>query len=212
MKTRSGFTLVELAVSVVILSLVVGSVALLGTSNQRAFRVGTATAEIELLGRRAADHIVQQLMLSGTAVLDPALTTPGSFTANLSYQRATGLGVDQPTWSNTYRLRFAYEIGELDDGLDNNGNGLIDEGRILWTEHEGEANERTTTLCRFVREHLQGETPDLDDDNDNGLVDEPGFVIERKGDALVLRLTLEAPLPEGGVQTRTIETSVKLRN
>jgi hypothetical protein len=44
------------------------------------------------------------------------------------------------------------------------------------------------------------------------LEDERGFCLERVGDALVIRLTLERQVSGAGLQARTIETSVKLRN
>ena len=105
-----------------------------------------------------------------------------------------------------------YQEGEVDDGLDNNGNGLADEGVLLWTRDLGGAGESTHVICRGVREYLQGEEPNLDADTDNGLEDEPGYCLERVGETLVIRLTLERQVSDAGIQQRTIETSVKLRS
>jgi hypothetical protein len=96
-------------------------------------------------------------------------------------------------------VRFDYEEGELDDGADNNGNGLVDEGCLFWTRDVGEPSEKTHVIARGVREYLEGEEPNLDDDNGNGLEDERGFCLERVGEALVIRLTLERQVSGEGL-------------
>ena len=108
-------------------------------------------------------------------------------------------------------LSFEYEIGELDDGLDNNGNGLIDEGRLVLTENAGLTNDRRV-ITRWVAELLEGELDDGLDNNGNGLVDEPGFLVERIGESLIVRVTLQKRDAEGRLMTRTARTSVRLRN
>ncbi len=63
-------------------------------------------------------------------------------------------------------------------------------------------------VCRF----LQGETQNSADDNGNGLEDEPGLCFDIEGGALNVRLSV-ARLDSNGQQvTRTVETSIALRN
>jgi prepilin-type N-terminal cleavage/methylation domain-containing protein len=207
---RHGFTLLELMVTCVIAAIVIGSVGLLGLSNQRAYQSGTASADLEVDMRRTLDHLVQELQRSGASVLipDPAEGVGGS---DVTYCQAVGATGGATVWSKPFRVRLEYEEGELDDGLDNNGNGLADEGRLVWTRDLGEPNESTRVLCHRVSEYQEGEVPNLVDDNGNGLEDERGFSLERVGDALVIRLSLECRVPEAGLQTRALETSVKLR-
>lgn len=210
-KERGGFTVLEVTISVAIMGLVISSVALLGVSNQRAYRTGAAGADLEVDVRRALDQVVQELMRSGASVLlpDPVEGVGGS---DVTYAKAVGVSGGATDWGPPSRMRFEYEEGELDDGADNNGNGLVDEGRVIWTRNAGEPNESVHVLCRGVREYLEGEELNLDDDNDNGLEDERGFCLERVGETLVIRLSLERQVSGEGLQTRTIETSVKLRN
>jgi hypothetical protein len=208
---RHGFTTIELMVTCVIMGIVISSVALLGLSNQRAYQSGTASADLEVDMRRTLDYLVQELMRSGASVLlpDPAEGVGGS---DVTYSQAIGVAGGATVWSTPFRVRQEYEEGEVDDGLDNNGNGLADEGRLVWTRDVGEPGEHTRVLCHRVREYQAGEEPNLADDNGNGLEDERGFCLERVGDALVIRLSLESSVPDAGLQTRTLSTSVKLRN
>jgi prepilin-type N-terminal cleavage/methylation domain-containing protein len=157
-RDRRGFTVIELTISVAILGLVLTSVALLGMSSQRAYRTGAAGADLEVDLRRALDHLVQEFMRSGEAVLlpDPA---EGVGASDVTYQKAVGVAGGATSWSTPFRVRFEYEEGELDDGLDNNGNGLADEGRVVWTRDVGGINEATHVICRGVRELLEGGSP-----------------------------------------------------
>ena len=116
------------------------------------------------------------------------------------------------TFSSFGRLGFQYDAGEVDDGIDNDGDGLIDEGVFFLERDSGGANQRRIVLAKNVRELLQGEAPNAVDDNGNGLVDEPGFVASIVGDVVTLRLTIEETTPEGGLVTRTADSSVRLRN
>ena len=104
------------------------------------------------------------------------------------------------------------ETGEIDDGLDNNGNGLVDEGRVVLTENLGGADERDRILARRVRELLEGELDNGVDDNGNGLVDEKGFSFERMGESLVIRMTMERIDVGQRTIERSAQTSVRLRN
>ncbi|MEW6071025.1 MAG: hypothetical protein AB1726_00330 [Planctomycetota bacterium] len=115
-------------------------------------------------------------------------------------------------WGSISRLAFAYADGELDDGVDNNGNGLADEGVITLTRRVGEAEEATVTLCRHVGELFPGETLNGADDNGNGVTDEPGFNAHLVGNVLELRIALVDVDPDGRPLGRTVNTSVRLRN
>jgi hypothetical protein len=67
-------------------------------------------------------------------------------------------------------------------------------------------------LTHWVRELLEGEEENGIDDNGNGLVDERGFCVERFGETLVVRLTLQRADAEGHLLTRTAVTSTRVRN
>jgi prepilin-type N-terminal cleavage/methylation domain-containing protein len=210
-RQSAGFSLIEMMITVSLLSLVIGSVALLGNSNDRAYRTGAMAAYLEAKAAATTDQIVADLAIAGLESLSPD-PIPGVGADSIQYLQATGLTAGEVEWSSLRRLAFEYEIGELDDGLDNNGNGLIDEGRVILTEDVGGPDEKSHVLTRWVREQFDGEEANGVDDNGNGLVDERGFFVERIGETLVVRLTLQRLNAEGLPMNRTARTSTRLRN
>ena len=110
------------------------------------------------------------------------------------------------------QLEYQLEPGELLDDIDNDGDGLVDEGAVVLTRDPAGPNEISVIICRNVREYFEGETLDLADENGNGLVDEPGFHIERMGDQLAIRLTVEDVDRRGDVVTQSAEALIRIRN
>lgn len=208
---RGAFTLLEVMITVVLLGLVLGSMALVGSASDRAFQTSSVRTHLEAQAAQTMERMVTDLRIAAGESLAPALGD-GDVTSWVEYRQAVGLDGNKTVLSGTRRLAFEYEAGELDDGIDNNGNGLIDEGRIVLIENLGTAEERRLVLTRWVREHLAGEEPNGLDDNGNGLIDEPGFFLRRSGDTLTLELTLERLDREGRPILRTSRSSTKLRN
>jgi hypothetical protein len=96
--------------------------------------------------------------------------------------------------------------------VDNDGDGRIDEGQVVWIENPGIPGERRMVWARNVADLLEGELDNDADDNGNGLVDERGLSFEAVGDVLTIRLTCER-LDEGRRPLRkTVTTAVRLRN
>ncbi len=206
---RSGLTVTELVVTLVLLGLLFSSAILAATGGYGAFRASTVTADLETRVRRALDRVAFELLSVGEEELlpDPA----GQFgTSDLLFRQATGLNGTVVVWGPQNRLALEYEPGEVDDGLDNDGNGLADDGVLVLTRDVG-ANEKRVILCHGVRELLENETADGTDENGNDVTDEAGFNVHRADDVLFLRLSLEER-GENGVLVRTLETSVRLRN
>jgi hypothetical protein len=206
-----GYTLVELAMAAAILTVALGSLALVGKSSAGALGQGTSQAELDAHLRRTVARIGEELLPSGLAVITPAAQAPDG-SAELTYRKSGGPANGRNTWGPARRFAFVYEKGELDDGLDNNGNGLVDEGVVEWTIDVGTPGEQKVILCHGVRElDLREEDNDLDDDGD-GLVDERGFAFQRSGNVLRLSLALERLDAERRSITRGLETTVQPRN
>ena len=110
------------------------------------------------------------------------------------------------------RIALELERVELDNGLDDNGNGLVDERMVVRIEDPGGPDERRKVICHDVSEYLAGEIPNGLDDNGNGLNDERGLSFVVLGDVLTIRLTLEAPGANENMLERTVQTSVRLLN
>jgi hypothetical protein len=207
--SRAGFTFVELAVASALLVLLLSSALLAARGGMGAFRATQDTSDAETRVRRALDRVVFELLSAGSSELVPNPT--GDFgTADLQYRKPVGIIGTEPDWGPTHALTFVFAPGEGNDDVDNDGNGLVDDGLLVLTRDVG-GNEHRVVLCRGVRELLAGEVADGDDDNGNGVRDEAGFNVHRVGDVLFVRLSVEEPV-ETGTIVRTLETSVRLRN
>jgi len=206
---RAGFTLVEAAVSTALLILLISSAVMAARGGMGAFRASQDTSEAETRVRRALDRVAFELLDAGASELLPNPT--GDFgTSDLQFRKPTGLNGTTPTWGPTMRIAFERAPGEADDDVDNDGNGLVDDGVLVLTRDVGGA-EHKTVLCHNVTELLEGEVANGDDDNGNGVRDEAGFNVHRVGEVLFLRLSVAEPV-ETGIVVRTLETSVRLRN
>lgn len=208
----AGFTLLEMLVSGALLVLLLSSALLAARGGMGAFRATQDASDIETRVRRALDRVVFELLSAGKSELFPAWDDlDGDFgTDDLNFAKVTGLAGTAPVYGPVHKIALELAPGEADDGLDNDGNGLVDDGILVLTRDVG-GTEQRTILCRGVRELLEGEVANGDDDNGNGVSDEAGFNVHRLGDVLFVRLTLEAP-GESNTIVRTLETSVRLRN
>jgi len=206
---RAGFTLIEAAVAAALFVLLMSSAVLAARGGMGAFRATQETSDAEARVRRALDRTVFELLSAGASELLP--DPSGDFGASdLQFRKAVGLNGTVPQWGPIQSLAFEYAPGELDDDLDNDGNGLVDDGLLVLTRDVG-GDVHRVVLCSGVRELLEGEVADGDDDNGNVVRDEAGFNVHRVGDVLFVRLSVEESL-ENGTIVRTLETSVRLRN
>src|SRR5262249_41383601 len=98
------------------------------------------------------------------------------------------------------------------NGVDDDGDGLVDERNLVMTRNVGTANEVSIVLCHDVARWYPGEISNVADDNGNGVVDESGFNVQRTGDLLTIRLCIEQPTAGGQKISATAETGVVLRN
>ena len=131
---------------------------------------------------------------------------------SLTLDRLSSVDSDGGLGWETIRLEFQYDEGESDNGADDNGNGLVDEGRVVLTRAVGTAEENSVVLCRSVREYLEGEEPNGSDDNGNGLVDEKGFCFTLDGDLLMVRLTIERLNADKHLVSETTYSGIGFRN
>ena len=208
--SRGGFSITEVLITATIFAGVLGSTTLVVMTSSGAHDESSDRSHVADLARRAADRVCDELANASATGLFP---DPQPFgTDNVLFQTATGVTGGAIDWSTPIRLSFQYDTGEVDDGVDNDGDGLVDEGSIVLTRDPGGATPMSIVLCRDVRELLEGETNNGLDDNGNGLVDESGFSLQRVGELVLVRITIEKPGPGNSLITSTIETGVRLRN
>jgi len=211
-RSRAGFTLLELLVALTLLSLVLGSLLTVGSASTRLCETGIAHSNLEAGARRALERLSREFGGARSGSLE-ALPESPLWQEGIDFDRPDTMrtGDGRINWSAS-RAEFRLEPGETDDGLDNDGNGLVDEGMLVLVQDAGGAEELELVLARGVREYLEGELPNGTDDNGNGLVDERGVTFERAGRDLRLYLTLETLGHDGRRLTRTLATTVWSRN
>jgi len=211
-RSRAGFSAIEMVISVTIAAILATSASMAAAESYVAYRVTNINSTLEGNIRRSLDRVVRELMSTSFDVITPANLDDDFGSDEIVFQEAIDVVGEAIVWDNARRLGFEYEEGELDDGIDNNGNGLVDEGRLVLTRDDGLATAQRIIICHNVSELLEGEEDDGDDDNGNGVIDEAGFNLHQEGDVLTIRLTLEQPSEQVGVVQRTLSTSIRLRN
>jgi len=206
---RAGFTLLEATIAGTIVSVIL--VALSMTSQKATDAIDEGAHNERLVERlhRTLDQAIEPMSELELGALPPLQGGTGTVTFHLPEGYDTVAGNVQ--WGPDQRIGWELDPGETDDGVDNDGDGLIDEGQVVRTLDPG-PDELRVVICKGVAEFLQGEVPDGDDDNNNGLVDEPGFCIDVQGEILTLRLTLESQGPQGRILRKTAESAIRIRN
>lgn len=209
---RAGFTMVELAVSGVILSMMMGFLLLVQTTGQSAADWASLEDEADARLTRALERVGNELrgVIDATIWEDLPGAPAGSET--ITFQAIASLEGGVATPGPVLRIEVAAEAGEVDDGVDNDGDGLVDEQALYLTQDLGGAGEKQVLLCRGVLETFTGEVQNLADDNGNGLVDESGFHVARDGDRLTARLAVRVTRSDGSSVDRDGEVSVRIRN
>ena len=208
---RAGFTFVEMMIGVVILTIIAGTIAVVSKTGTGTFRSSVANESVNGKLRRAIQRIAKELSGSATSTLVPTPFAPlGS--SSLTFQQATGYENGAAVWGPSVQFQFEYAPQELDNGVDDDGNGLIDEGILVRIENPGAANESRTLICTGVSEYALDEIPNGLDDNGDGFVDERGVAFALDGDALTVRITIEHMGLEQEVLQQSSETTVLLRN
>lgn len=211
----SGFTLVEMLVGITILALCLVSTGVVSDTAAGVYGVSVTRSEVDTRTRRALDRVSEELAVADSVWLDGDPSS-GVGTSFLVFKKVEGQTGGMADLSLPSKLSFDLEAGEADNGLDDDGDGLIDEHVLLLTRNFGEPNEREIVLCSDVREFLGDESGNGLDDNGNGWLDEPGFIIEKDPNPLVstlnIYLTVESPIANGELLSKTLQTTIRMRN
>jgi prepilin-type N-terminal cleavage/methylation domain-containing protein len=212
-RRTAGFSLIELLVSIGVLGLILTAVGLVQLRSAAESKSMQARGIAEARARRALDRVAEELTGVGHSFMfpDPSGSTG---TSALTYQRPTGvnnLGV--VTWGIPSRLQLQLEPRELDNGVDDDSDGLVDERQLVYTRDFGAASATMVVLCTGIPELAPGEIANnIVDDNGNGVADEAGFNVQRIGDLLTIRITVQQPFAGNQIATVSLETSIVLHN
>ena len=191
---RAGFTLLELMLALVLLSILFAKA--YGAMTAAANATSTATREVVLedQARRVLRQIGYSVMGSNRETLIPDAQAPLS-TEDLKFQVNLGIQDGVVVWSDSEQVAMQEA-----------------KHQVYWSQNPDAENERRVVWTSLVAPYLEGELPNGMDDNGNGLIDEKGlsFVVDRN--AITIRLTLERVLDGGEVVVKTVETTVTCRN
>ncbi len=209
---QRGFTVIELIASVVLFAIVILVALQSSLVSGRVTATLVTTSELDVQAHRVLDQLTEEFLQARAETLSPEAPGAPYGAASMSYERAEATASGDITWSTTRRVEFIQSAADALDGLDNDGNGLVDDGEIWLVTDAGLPGERRALLARHVAGFLGGEQENGLDDNDNGLTDERGLSFEMRDGALLIRVSLQAVDPKGGVATRTAATAIRLRN
>lgn len=213
-RARRGSTLLEIVVSALILAMLVGAIGQAVMTGSAAYQQGMSSAQIEGQARRLLERIASEFADASRSTLAPASLKPlGASTVTFSRCSGWDAATDQIAVENPRRIQLVLETGELDNGLDDNGNGLVDERRVMLVSDMTKPAE-DVCLGGYVREYAEGEIPgNLVDENGNGLTNERGLSFESDGaGTITIRLTIERVGTGGRLVDFTVQTAVRMRN
>jgi prepilin-type N-terminal cleavage/methylation domain-containing protein len=210
---QAGYSLIELLVALGILGALTGSALLATRGGIGSFESARSAEATQAKLHRSANRILREVMSAGIDVVGPAALNSDQGSSTLSFQVPISLDENGLVWGPTQTMEFEYEPGEINDGIDNDNDGLIDEGQVVLTRDSGLASAQRVVLCTGVRETFPGEVVgNLNDDNGNGIEDEGGFNVSLDGSVLTLRLCVELPSFQGTTVVRQLTTSTRMRN
>lgn len=208
---RAGFTLVESLIAVSLLGVLFLAVLQTSSRASDAFDEGGVEHELWTRTQRALERIAREVELADAGILAGTISDPLGVDT-VTFQVPVGFAGAEVQWSGPLRIALELEPGELDDGIDNDGDEFIDERRIVRTSELGAPEEQRLVLVAGVAELQDGESANGLDDNGNLLIDEPGLVFSEDEGLLTIRLTCQSRDEGGRVLTKTAATAVRLWN
>jgi hypothetical protein len=203
--------MLEMSISLGLLVVLMSAVGQVILAGSRAFRTGSAEEALTMKARRTLDRIADELEMAGVSTLFPVPAAPfGS--SSLRLRTPTGLVNNVVVYGNRTRIALVPDPADPLNGVDDDGDGLVDEEFVQITKDVGLPSQRTVTLAENACPYLQGEVLDGADGNGNGLIDERGLSFVLVNKQLTVRLTLQGVDQGRRPITCTVQTTVKIRN
>lgn len=194
MNRRSGLTIIEVSVAMVLFAVVGFKVSLLLGLAAEADQEDTARIVLEDQAMRLLDQVSFAVMGANRATLFPDPESP-TYSERVTYEVSLGVQDGEVVWGDKEEIKMSAA-----------------DGQVLWLSKPGEVGELRVVWSNIVRPLLGGELPNGIDDNGNGLVDESGLNFTLQGNTVQIRLTLQRTNLDGGVVDESVETRVTLRN
>jgi hypothetical protein len=205
-RAAAGFTLVEALMAATFLAVLFLAVVQTSSRASEAFDEGSTEHTLSTTTHRCLERMARAIELDDGSILAGGVTTAFG-DDQVVFRNPLDFVGGNVVWGE-FQIFAEREPGELDDGIDNDGDGLVDEFRVVLLEPSGVR----LVLASGVTELLEGELPNGEDDNGNGLTDEAGLSFSAQGSVITLRLTCQRQDDGGRLLVKTAETAVRLRN
>jgi type II secretory pathway pseudopilin PulG len=193
-KTRAGFTVVEVVIALTLIGLVLTKLTLVMDEARRAHQEESISMALDDQAMELLDKIAFAIVGSSAESLDPTPEAP-FYSGTIHYQVSMGVEDGKVVWSAPEVIGLTEETGQ-----------------VYWGENVGQAGERVVVWANTVSEMLQNELLNGVDDNGNDLADELGLAFVLDAKAVTIRLTLERERDDGQKIQVTKETTVTCRN
>lgn len=193
-RDRSGFTLLEMSVALVLMVLVIGNVYSLLRQSSKAIGAQNSSFDIDTAAQRAMDRITMAIVGASEATLQNPLAEPWS-TDKLDYSEQLGIQNGVPVSSPPQRIEYSNTTGE-----------------VTWLENPGTPDEKRVVWAKDVPAYLKEEIANGVDDNHNGIVDETGLSFVKEGKSITIYLTVKRTMPDGHVFEKKLQDTVTCRN
>ncbi len=199
---RRGFTLLEMAVALVLFALVIGNVYTILGGTSKAMGERSASFEADTQARRALDRIALAIVGSFEDSIYDTSETPNS-QAQINYVEYLGMtdtdgdGTSEHVYSDPMRIALTDDAG----------------GEVTWFESPGGEAEKRVIWVKDVPPFAIGEIgANGIDDNGNGLIDEHGLALVKEGRSVRITISLRRSDGAGGFLERELSTTVTCRN
>jgi prepilin-type N-terminal cleavage/methylation domain-containing protein len=152
---RRGFSLLELLISVTVGAAVLGTALRLVANGSAMGDQAAILSALDERSRNALDRIGELLRPALISELRVENGTGGARWGRLVFTTRFGEAGPVEHW-----IEIVPAPGELWDGIDTNGDGLVDEGRLLWIRDPGGPGQQVVTLCDGLTRAAGNELPD----------------------------------------------------
>lgn len=202
--SRSGFTLLEMAIAVGLLVLVLGNVYSVLGGTAHALTKRNLESDADNQAKRALERIAMAVIGAHAASLQPSSPSPGSV-GDINYQEFLGVGDEDANGDG--------KNDEVFSDLMRIGESMPGSGDVSWSQNPGTERETKVVWVKNVPSVAVGETAGNGlDDNENGLIDETGLAFVKEGKSVRIVLSVRISDGKGGFLERQTQTTVTCRN
>lgn len=207
-RRQHGVTLVEMMVGMGVVSFILLGTFAVTTTVRDGARATALLTKLDVESSRTLDSLAADLMQGGLETLTP----PAAGDSTIAFRRCRGFAGGNLVWGPQITVTLEYEPEDPDDGIDNDGDGLVDECRIVRRTDPGGPGETVVVLAKGIREFAAGEDEDGIDNDGDGLIDERGLSFELDDNTLSVDITVEGWTEVTGTLMQSVSTSITFRN